>query len=238
MSGYENSLGQPIGAPLPDWRPRPLPPSTQMMGRYGRLEKLSVVQHGDALWTSFQADTEGRLWTYLPAGPFAARADFDRFLAQCEASPDPLFFAIVDGADEKAVGFASFLRVDAGVGSIEVGFIAYAPVLQRTRLATEAMYLMMRRVFDELGYRRYEWKCDSLNAPSRTAAERLGFRYEGLFRQATIYKQRNRDTCWYSVVDSEWPARKRAFERWLEADNFNADGSQKRPLGDFAPTAD
>lgn len=230
MSGRENQLGQPIGAPLPDWQPRPLPPATVMQGRTVRLEKLSALQHGEDLWTAFQSDHEGRVWTYLPDGPFERRDDFDGFLSRCEASPDPMFFAILDQARDKAVGFASFLRFDARVGSIEVGYIAFSPGLQRSRQATECMYLMMARVFDELGYRRYEWKCDSLNAPSRKAAERLGFRYEGLFRQATIYKQRNRDTCWFSIVDSEWPGLKREYERWLADENFNADGSQKTRL--------
>jgi RimJ/RimL family protein N-acetyltransferase len=145
---------------------------------------------------------------------------------------DPLFHAILD-RDGRAGGIASYLRIDPGNGVIETGHIAYAPALQRTPAATEAMYLMMARVFDELGYRRYEWKCDALNAPSRTAAERLGFRFEGIFRQAVITKGRNRDTAWYAVIDKDWPALKRAFQRWLDPSNFDASGRQRERLSDL-----
>ena len=143
---------------------------------------------------------------------------------------DPLFHAVVDRANGRATGVASYLRIEERAGVIEVGHINYAPPLQRTPASTEAMYLMMRRVFDELGYRRYEWKCDALNAPSRAAARRLGFRFEGIFRQATVYKGRNRDTAWFSVLDSEWPALKAAFERWLSPENFDEDGRQRQSL--------
>ncbi len=146
---------------------------------------------------------------------------------------DPLVHAIVERCSGRAVGVASLMRIDPAAGVIEVGGINYAPPLQRTPAATEAMYLMMRRVFDELGYRRYEWKCDALNAPSRAAAQRLGFRYEGMFRQATVTKMRNRDTCWFSILDSEWPPLKMAFEHWLDSGNFDADGQQRHSLASF-----
>ncbi len=143
---------------------------------------------------------------------------------------DPLFHAIVDSKSGSAVGVAAYMRIDAANGVIEVGHLNFSPRLQATTAATEAMYLMMRRAFDELGYRRYEWKCDSLNEASRRAASRLGFRFEGVFRQAVVYKGRNRDTAWYSVLDSEWPALKAGFERWLSPDNFDENGCQRRKL--------
>jgi RimJ/RimL family protein N-acetyltransferase len=166
-------------------------------------------------------------------GPFDSFDAYRRWLVAMTESNDPLFYAIVDNASGKAVGVAAYMRIDPANGVIEVGHLNFSPALQRTAAATEAMYLMMRRAFDELGYRRYEWKCDSLNAPSRSAAERLGFHYEGLFRQAIIYKNRSRDTAWFSIIDSEWPARKTAFERWLAPENFDAAGRQGRPLVEF-----
>jgi len=169
------------------------------------------------------------MWTYLFSGPFATEAAYHQWLAAREHSEDPLFFAVVDGATGRATGLASYLRIDPPHGVIEVGHIAFSPPLQRTPAATEAMHLMMKNVFD-LGYRRYEWKCDSLNAPSRRAAERLGFRFEGIFRQAVVYKGRNRDTAWYSIIDAEWPALKTAFERWLDPANFDAGGRQQSSL--------
>ncbi|MFO1407912.1 MAG: GNAT family protein [Steroidobacteraceae bacterium] len=224
-----NALGQPIGAGLPDFRPPPRPAHAPIEGRWCRLEPLSAARHASDLWRAYSADAEGRVWTYLASGPFASDAEFAAFIAGREPSTDPLFFAIVDGATGRAAGIASYLRIEPAHGSIEVGHLAFAPALQRTRAATEAMYLMMRQAFD-LGYRRYEWKCDALNAPSRRAAGRLGFTYEGTFRQATVYKGRNRDTAWYSVIDAEWPARRRAFEAWLAPANFDEQGRQRRPL--------
>jgi RimJ/RimL family protein N-acetyltransferase len=182
------------------------------------------------LFAANAEDTEGRIWTYLPYGPFASLEPFQGWVEAMARGEDPLFHAVLDRASGRALGVASYLRIDPPVGVIEVGHINYAPALQRRPAATEAMYLMMRRVFDELGYRRYEWKCDALNAPSRAAAERLGFRHEGLFRQATIYKGRNRDTAWYSILDREWPALRDAFERWLDPANFGADGKQRASL--------
>jgi RimJ/RimL family protein N-acetyltransferase len=208
-----------------------------MHGRFCRVEPLDPVRHGADLFAANQLDRDGRNWTYLAQEPMREIDSYRAWLDAVAAADDPLFHAILEGRSGKAVGVATFMRIDPGHGVIEVGNINYAPVLQRTPAATEAMYLMMRRVFEELGYRRYEWKCDSLNQPSRAAAERLGFRYEGLFRQAVVYKNRNRDTAWFSIIDGEWPALKQAYERWLAADNFAADGTQQRRLGELIRAA-
>jgi RimJ/RimL family protein N-acetyltransferase len=227
-----NALGQPIGFEIPDWRAPPHPPRTVLTGHDCRVEPLEPARHGRDLYAAYSLDREGRLWTYLFSGPFATEGEFMQWLAPRQVSDDPLFFAIVQAATGRAVGLASYLRIDPAHGVIEVGHLAFSPLLQRTRASTEAMYLMMKNAFD-LGYRRYEWKCDSLNAPSRHAAERLGFRHEGIFRQAIVYKGRNRDTAWYSIVDHEWPALKRAFEAWLAPSNFAADGRQLASLGEL-----
>ena len=225
-----NHLGQPIGEPVPGWQPRPVPPKTAMTGRYCRVEPLDPDQHGADLWDTISADQDGRNFTYLFTEPFTDFDSYNGWLRKIAVGPDPMFHAIVDRRDEKAVGIASFMRIEPAMGVIEVGNINFSPRLQRTPLATESMFLMMRRVFDELGYRRYEWKCDSLNAPSRTAAARLGFRFEGIFRQAVVYKDRNRDTAWFSIIDKEWPTLKIAFERWLDPANFDASGQQHERL--------
>lgn len=236
MHEQTNHLGQPIGFPLPGWTPPPRPPREPMAGRYCRVEPLEPERHAADLFAANSLDTEGRMWTYLAVGPFAT---LDEYLAWMRAScrgDDPLFFAIVAQDSGRAVGLASYLRIDPKSGSIEVGHLAFSPLLQRTRAATEAMYLMMRRAF-ELGYRRYEWKCDALNEPSRRAAQRLGFTFEGVFRQATVYKGRNRDTAWFSVIDREWPALRAAFERWLDPANFDEEGRQRERLSDLTRQA-
>jgi RimJ/RimL family protein N-acetyltransferase len=199
-----------------------------MAGRYCRLEPIDERFAGD-LQAAASDDPDGRTWTYLPYGPFATEGDYRRWLVATCLGDDPLFFAVVDAATGTAVGQASYLNIKPGQGSIEVGHLHFSPRLQRTRAATEAMYLMMRRAF-ELGYRRYEWKCDALNTPSRAAAERLGFAYEGIFRQATVNKGRNRDTAWYAAIDSEWPALSAAFEAWLAPENFDDAGRQRSSL--------
>ena len=204
-----------------------------MEGRFCRLEPLDPARHAGDLFAANQLDKDGRNWTYLSVSPFADLASYRAWLDQVAKGDDPLFHAIIDNSTGKAVGVATFMRIDPPNGVIEVGNINYSPLLQRKPGATEAMYLMMARVFDELGYRRYEWKCDSLNAPSRAAAARLGFQYEGLFRQAVVYKGRNRDTAWFSMIDSEWPALKRAYQQWLAPENFDAAGQQKRKLSDL-----
>jgi RimJ/RimL family protein N-acetyltransferase len=201
-----------------------------MSGRFCRIEPLDPERHAASLFDAYREDREGRMWTYLSAGPFDSLDAFKASLASGFMGDDPLCHAILDLRTARAVGTASYLRIDPRAGSIEVGSLTYSPRLQRSPVATEAMYLMMRRVFEELGYRRYEWKCNALNAASRRAAERLGFTYEGTFRQATVIKRRNRDTAWFSILDGEWPALKQGFEAWLDPENFDADGRQRRPL--------
>jgi RimJ/RimL family protein N-acetyltransferase len=225
-----NQLGQPIGDPVPGWAARPAPGRAPIEGRFCRIEALDAARHAEALFEANRSDAKGRMWTYMAYGPFDAAEAYAAWAEAAARSDDPLFHAIIDRASGQAVGVAAYLRIEPAVGVIEVGHVAYSPLLQRTPAATEAMYLLLRRAFDELGYRRYEWKCDALNAPSRAAADRLGFRFEGIFRQATLYKGRNRDTAWYSIVDGEWPARRAAFETWLDPANFAADGNQIRPL--------
>lgn len=225
-----NHLGQPIGFPVPGWKPRPAPPRTPMIGHFARVEPLDPARHAAPLFAAYAEDREGRLWTYLPRGPYATLDEYRRWAEEAASRDDPLTHAIIDNSTGEAVGTAAYMRIEAAVGVIEVGSITYSPHLQRTPAATDAMYLMMRRVFDELGYRRYEWKCDALNAPSRAAALRLGFQFEGIFRQATVYKSRNRDTAWYAIVDRDWPALKARYHRWLDPANFDAAGRQRRSL--------
>jgi RimJ/RimL family protein N-acetyltransferase len=218
--------GLPIGDAV-DPSPAPLPSHVVLTGRYVRLEPVDPAIHVDALWAGVQGNDH--LWTYLFAGPYSDRAGLDAYLAKIASASDPLFFAIVDQASGHAVGLASLMRIDPPNRVIEVGGILYTPALQRTPGATEAMYLMAKYIF-ELGYRRYEWKCNDLNAPSRSAALRLGFTFEGIFRQHMVAKGRNRDTAWFSMLDGEWPACKSAFERWLDPANFDATGKQKAGL--------
>jgi len=223
-----NALGQPIGAAVNNWTPRPRPPLEAMTGRTCRVEPLDATRHGEDLHAANMLDADGRNWTYLPYGPFATVDAYVAWAAGVAGKDDPQFHAIVDLDSGKAVGVASYLRIDPTAGSIEVGHINYSPRLQHTIASTEAMYLMMRRAF-ELGYRRYEWKCNALNAASRAAAQRLGFSYEGVFRQATVVKAHNRDTAWYAAIDREWPALDRAFRQWLDPSNF-VDGRQRISL--------
>ncbi len=226
---HRNDHGQPIGPPLPGWKPPPRPPREPIAGRYCRVEPLDPGRHARELWEANSQDPSGRAWTYSSAGPFAS---FDTYLAWMKSvclGDDPLYHAIIDAESGKAAGAASYLRIDPANGVIEVGHILYSPLLQRTRAATEAMYLMMKRAFG-LGYRRYEWKCDALNAPSRAAARRLGFSFEGIFRQAIVYKGRSRDTAWFAVIDRDWPELEKAFLQWLDAGNFDAGGVQRVAL--------
>jgi RimJ/RimL family protein N-acetyltransferase len=203
-----------------------------MPGRFCRVEPLDIARHAADLYRANAADTEGRMWTYLAYGPFNSQGSYVNWMRRVCSGDDPLFHAVIEGATNRAVGVASYLRIDPANGLIEVGHIAYAPCLQRTPAATEAMVLMMQRAF-ELGYRRYEWKCDALNAPSRAAAQRLGLSFEGVFRQASVYKSRNRDTAWYAAIDQDWPALQAAFLRWLDPTNFDANGRQRIRLSDL-----
>lgn len=221
-----NDLGQPIGAPL-DFPRVALPATEVLTGRWCRLEPLGL-EHAAALFEAYAAADDDGDWTYLGYGPWRSEADMVGWVETMAGHSDPQFFTIVNPATGEAEGVASYLRHDQRGGVIEVGHIHFSRRMQRTPLATEAMFLMMRHAFST-GYRRYEWKCDDLNAPSRAAAARLGFQYEGTFRQATHYKGRSRDTAWFSILDAEWPAISAEFERWLSPDNF-VDGAQLSAL--------
>ena len=230
MTEHTNAHGQPVGAAVDGWTARPRPSRTPMVGRYCRLEPLDADRHAAALFDAWNEAPDDRDWTYMfPPRPADAAACRAHVQAAAE-STDPLHFAIIDTVAGVAVGSAALMRIEPVHGVIEVGGISYSPRLKQTRAGTEAMYLMMCRAFDELGYRRYEWKCDSLNAPSRAAALRYGFQYEGIFRQAVVYKGRNRDTAWYSIIDGEWPRVRAAFETWLAPENFDDAGRQRRSL--------
>jgi RimJ/RimL family protein N-acetyltransferase len=219
--------GQPVGLPVADPAPGPRPGPVTLRGRYGRVEKLKP-EHAADLWTAFAGHDQ--VWTYISTdGPFASAAEFSPFIAKRAAADDPYAYAIVDTSD-RAVGYFTLLRIVPQMRVIEVGHVLYSPALQRTPLGTEAQYLLACYVFETLGYRRYEWKCNSLNAASWRAALRYGFIYEGMFRQHMIAKGRNRDDAWFSMLDSEWPARKRNFEQWLAPENFGKDGRQKVSL--------
>ncbi len=206
-----------------------------LTGSYCRLERLEPARHAGELFDADRADTEGTSWTYLPYGPFADVETYTAWVGEAAALDDPYFFAIVDTdpnspSRDRAAGVLSLLRISPGAGSIEVGHIHLSPALQQTRASTEAQFLIMSYVFDDLGYRRHEWKCDALNAPSRRAAERLGFTYEGIFRQAVVVKGRNRDTAWYAIIDADWPRVRDAYQAWLAADNFDTAGRQRAHL--------
>lgn len=223
-------LERRVGADLLGWQAPKWPENDVMSGRYVRLEPLSDAAHARDLYAVNQADA--RIWDYLPYGPFA---DFDAYrgwVASVQGGSDPFFFALIDQRTGKAAGVASYLRITPVHGVIEVGHINYSPALQSTPAATEAMFLMADWVF-RAGYRRYEWKCDALNLPSRRAAERLGFSYEGTFRQHMIYKGRNRDTAWFAMTDKDWPALRAAYLTWLDPANFDGDGRQKVRLSDL-----
>lgn len=230
MSELLNSLGQPVGTPVPGWTSRLRPSRSAMQGRFCRVEPLDLARHADQLYAGIVADREQRTWTYLYYGPFECEDDFRRWLSDAAVSADPLFFAVVDLASGVALGLVSYLRIEAAAGAIAVGHIIFAPSLRRTPAATEGMYLMLSGVFDGLGYRRCEWRCDALNGKSRTAAERFGFQLEGVFRQASVNKGRNRDTACFSIIDSEWPAIRASFQNWLRPENFDAQGQQRQRL--------
>ena len=233
MAVESNDLGQPVGWPVPDWQPARHPRGAIMQGRLCRLEPIDRQLHAGDLFQAFSQDTSGANWTYMPYGPFDDVTALEAWIDNTCLGDDPCFFSVIDLATNQAVGVASYLRIEPASGVIEVGHIHFSPLLQGQTMATEVMYLMMQQVFDELGYRRYEWKCDALNAPSRRAAERLGFLFEGVFRQATMYKGRNRDTAWFAIIDREWPVIREAFEAWLDEDNFDDQGRQRGRLQDL-----
>ncbi|MCB8837064.1 GNAT family N-acetyltransferase [Aurantimonas sp. VKM B-3413] len=215
---------------LADFSPRPAPGFAPIAGRTVTLEPIRDDRRFDELHEAFSTDAGGGIWSWLAYGPFRERAEFQAFAQRTYLGPDIVFHAIVPSHSGRAEGVAALMRTDRANGITEIGHVCFAPGLQKTVAATEAFFLMMTRVFDELGYRRLEWKCDSGNIPSRNAAIRLGFRYEGLFRQHMIVKGRNRDTAWYAILDSEWPQLKAGFAEWLAPHNFSADGRQYRSL--------
>jgi RimJ/RimL family protein N-acetyltransferase len=232
MGNTFNQYGQPIGESLTNWSARPLPDSVTLQGTFCRLEPLNAERHASDLYAAYSSAPDGRDWTYMSANPFEDAEEYRRYAERLSQLADPRHFAVIDMASGKAVGNLALMRIDPGNGVIEVGHVAFSPLLKQQPAATEAQFLLMKYVFDVLQYRRYEWKCDSLNAPSRKAAERLGFRFEGIFRQAIVYKGRTRDTAWHSILDKEWPSHKAAFLKWLSADNFDSDGKQIKKLAD------
>ena len=219
-----------VGLEVRGWMPAEFPSPDTMVGRYCRAERLVPSRHAAELFEANAADSSGANWTYLTYGPFPTLDAYRAWASEMAASEDPMFFAIVDGATGQATGVASLLRISTEDGTIEVGHINFSPLLQRTRAGTEAIFLMMIRVFDDWGYRRFEWKCNSLNAPSMAAARRLGFTFEGTHRQAKVSKGRNRDTAWFSIIDAEWPTIKLRLQTWLDPSNFDESGSQRTAL--------
>ena len=225
MDHSVNELGQAIGAPVENWQVPPAPERAMIPGIYCSLVPLEPAAHASQLHEAFRQDRAGADWTYLSYGPFAEAADFHAWVSENYDKPDPLFFAVVDASSGRAVGLVSFMRIAQNMGSIEIGHIHFSPQAQRTVAATEAVYLMLKWIFSA-GYRRCEWKCNALNDASRAAALRLGFSFEGVFRQAAVVKGRNRDTAWFSMLDKEWDKLQAAFESWLAPGNFSPGGRQ------------
>lgn len=231
-----NHFGQPVGDALPDWQPRPAPQRQTLQGHLCYLEPLAG-KHAEALFAAHQLAPDTRSWTWLLREPDSSVEEFSAWVAGVAELSDPLHFAVIDRQTQLPVGSLALMRIDANNGVVEVGHVHFSPLLSRTAMATEAHWLLMRYAFDTLGYRRYEWKCNSLNEPSRRAARRLGFHYEGRFRQALVIKGHNRDTDWFSIIDTEWPQIDSAMQRWLASDNFSADGQQIRTLESLRPQA-
>jgi RimJ/RimL family protein N-acetyltransferase len=217
-----------LGVVVPDWHPRPRPDGRTMEGRFARVERLDAARHGPSLWKAVRDND--RVWDYLPYGPFATESDLTAWLAGRAKLADPFYYTVTDHCSGQALGCLTLMEIRPEMGVLELGHIFYSPALQRTPASTETFYLVARYVFDDLGYRRFEWKCNDLNDPSKFAALRFGFTFEGVFRQHLVVKGRNRDTAWYSMLDSEWPLRKATFERWLSPDNFDPNGRQKLSL--------
>lgn len=224
---------RPLSEDLSNWKPRPRPERRALVGRYVRLEPLNATRHGDELFAASSVSDADSRFRYLGEFPPQTRAEFQPWLEKAEASEDPLYFAVIDQATGKVAGRQTFLRIDTANGVAEIGHIYWGPLVSRKPAATEAHFLFMKHIFDDLGYRRWEWKCNDANEPSKRAAHRFGFSPEGVFRQAMVIKGQNRDTAWFSIIDKEWPALRRAYEGWLDPSNFDSDGSQKRRLEDF-----
>jgi RimJ/RimL family protein N-acetyltransferase len=215
---------------LSPWSACPYPSRQVLVGHYTRLEPLDAEQHGPALWMALQGDEA--IWTYMAYGPFADRSDFMAWLAEQARQNDPMSFAVIDRRDGQALGRVAFMAIRPEHGVIETGHIFFSKALQRSRIATEAIFLQFEHAFS-LGYRRFEWKCDARNEASRRAALRFGFTFEGIFRQHMMVKGKNRDTAWFALLDHEWPARRAAFCRWLDEDNFDLHGNQRKKMNDF-----
>jgi RimJ/RimL family protein N-acetyltransferase len=226
----QNQFGQTIGIQVENGQPRQAPYRKRMQGNACILEQLNIEKHAYQLFEALSVDNKGASWTYLPYGPFDSYEEFFRWISEITMKNDEMLYAILDIKTQIPIGICGYLRINPEHGSIEVGHLHYSKFLKRTLAATEAMYLMMYHIFEELHYRRYEWKCNSLNEASQKAAMRLGFKFEGIFRQSNVFKGHNRDTAWYSIIDSEWPALKEKFEKWLHPDNFDAQGNQIKKL--------
>jgi len=233
MSTHLNKYDQPIGGPLPNWTGCEHPRHMGMLGDYAHLVSLDALSHAQDLFAAYRADSTGKTWTYNYIGPFNTVSALTAWMDRACGNDAQPYFAIVNNATGKAQGIASFMNIRPNHGVIEIGGITLAPALQRTRIATEAIYLMMHRAMAQLGYRRLEWKCDALNAPSRAAALRFGFTFDGVFEQAAVYKGRNRDAAWYSLLDKDWAGVNSALQAWLRADNFDENGHQRMRLGDL-----
>ncbi len=218
---------------LQNWTPRPKPERKVLEGRYVRLEPLDPQKHGDELFAASSVTDADQRFTWLFEFPPVTRAEFEPWLEKVSKSEDPLFYAVIDKASGKVAGRQTLMRIDPVHGVIEIGNIYWGPLISRKPAATEAQFLFMQYIFDELGYRRYEWKCNNDNAPSKRAAERFGFTFEGIFRQHMVAKGKNRDTAWYSILDSEWPALKKAYQAWLAPENFDRDGQQIKRFEEF-----
>ena len=227
-----NLYDQPLGEALPEWQPRERPQRRELAGRFCRLEPLSPA-HGTALFNAWHSIGDDRDWTYFSIDRPGTQAACDALIAANAASADPLHYAVVDAGTGLAVGSAALMNIDSANGVLEIGWVNWSPLMKRSACGTEALFLLLEYTFDTLGYRRCEWKCHSLNQASSQAAKRMGFQYEGTFRQARINKGHNRDTCWFSIIDKEWPAIGRALRGWLREDNFTAQGGQKRRLAEY-----
>lgn len=228
-----NEFGQPVGFVVENWQPVEMPAKIALQGEHCVLEPLDIEKHSAKLFDILLIDNQGELWTYLPYGPFKQLNEFQHWIKTTSAEKDILLYAVIDIKTQLPIGITGYLRINPTHGVIEVGHLHYSSLLKKTPIATEAMYLMMRYAFNTLGYRRYEWKCHSLNTPSRNAALRLGFQFEGIFRQCNVFKNRNRDTAWFSILNTEWPTLEQKFQRWLSPSNFDQDGKQKLSLKDI-----
>lgn len=225
-----NQFNQVLDEVIENWSGAKTPEAKVLNGRLITLEPIDVQKHGAKLFESFLFNNKGDSWTYLPYGPFNAYPEFESWLKRLILEKDVLLYALIDNKRLTPVGVAGYLRINPTDGSIEVGHVHYSNHLKKMSGATEAMYLLMKQVFDDWGYRRYEWKCHSMNEGSRKAALRLGFQFEGIFRQSNVIKGHNRDTAWFSIIDKEWPALKKRFENWLHHDNFDENGIQIKKL--------